>query len=472
MWNPQDYINSTWLFLRLLGVIYFFAYYPFLFQIKGLIGEKGILPARFLLELYKRRMGNRAYHILPTIFWINCSDKALLGAIWGGLLLSILLIFNICTPIVLLLLLLLHLSIITVGQDFLGFGWESFLIEITLNAIFLSLTPTPNPLIWFSINLLLFRFHFQAGAVKLQSQDANWRNLKANWYHYQSQPLPNTTAWYVHKLPMWFHKFSTALMFFIELFVPFGIFGNDEMRLVVWVFLVGLQLSIWATGNLSYLNYLTAAFCTILLSDHYLSPILGSPPEPASTSLALDIPVGIVGAILITLQLMYLWNHFYPVPLFRKIEYHMWRFHLINRYGIFAIMTTKRYEIVFEGSEDGKEWKEYLFWYKPSELNRRPRRIAPYQPRLDWQAWFLPFQEYSNEVWFQNFLGKLLVGEPDVLALIRHNPFPEKPPNFIRALAYDYTFTDFETKKKTGNWWNRQLVGLYAPTFERRKTED
>ncbi len=129
-------------------------------------------------------------------------------------------------------------------------------------------------------------------------------------------------------------------------------------------------------------------------------------------------------------------------------------------------MTTKRYEIVVEGSEDGVEWKEYLFYHKPSELNRRPRRLAPYQPRIDWQAWFLPFSSYYSERWLQRFLLHLFKGTPDVLKLLRHNPFSEKPPRFLRVLLYDYVFTSAEEKRQTGNWWHRIFVKHYSPTLE------
>lgn len=468
MLDTENYSLALALFLRLLGFIYFVVYLPFIFQIKGLLGSKGILPLAQYLDGIREMLGSKkAYYSLPTLFWFNHSNKALLGAVWSALLFSILLMFNICSPLMLLLLYTLHLSILYAGQDFLSFGWEMFLLEITFNAFLLSLTETPNIMIFISLNLLLFRFHFQGGAVKLQSGDVNWRNLSALAYHYQSQPLPNAVAWFVSKLPLWFHKFSTALMFMIELLIPFAIFGTEEMRLVVWISFVGLQLLIWATGNFSYLNHLTVAFSTILLSNMYLSPILGPPAELSAPPIYLSMLLNIIGTVLVLLQLMNLWNNlFQPVLLFRKILSKLSAFHIVNRYGIFAVMTTKRYEIVVEGSQDEIEWKEYLFKYKPSEINRRPRRISPFQPRLDWQAWFLPFESFSNKTWFQLFLIKLLQGEQDVIALLRYNPFDDKPPRYIRALVYDYEFSDFKTLWQTGNWWKRTYLGPYSPTLQ------
>lgn len=470
MFDPESYtIATSILFPRLLGFIYFVAFGAFLFQIKGLIGKNGILPVGTFFEWIKLSYPKDYYSVVPTLFWINHSDKALMGVVATGTILSVLLMAGIWPPLILILLYILYISIVSAGQEFLSFGWEGFLLEITFNAIFLTLLTPADVFIWISINLTLFRFHFQGGAVKLQSGDPNWRNLTAVDFHYQSQPIPNTIAWYAHKLPMWFQKTSTALMFFIELVVPFGIFGPDLMRLWVFYAFVGLQIAIWVTGNFSFLNYLTVVLCTILLSNAYISWLITPPIVAEHPSLILSILCTCVGAGLITLQLVQLWNHFLPSrginELLRKFAY----FHICNRYGIFAVMTTKRHEVVFEGSDDGEIWKEYLFYYKPSETDRRPRRISPYQPRIDWQAWFLPFGHYRHENWFGNFMVHLLRGTPEVLALLRENPFKEKPPKYVRTLLYDYTFTSFEEKKKTGRWWNRELLGIFSPPIHLRE---
>lgn len=346
-------------------------------------------------------------------------------------------------------------------------------MEITVNAILLNMTATPNMAVWISLNLLLFRFHFQGGIVKFFSRDVNWRNMTAVAFHYQTQPIPNMTAWYAHKLPLWFHKASTAAMFFIELAAPFGIFipallMGHEIRLAVFACFFFLQLMIWLTGNFSYLNHLTAAFSVILVSDAYLSHFF-APIAPGQSSSALEGIATMGGILLTAMQLMTLWNHLYtPLTVFARLLSKVQPFHCVCRYGIFAVMTTKRYEVVVEGSDDGEEWKEYGFYYKPSELERRPRHISPYQPRVDWQIWFLPFSAYEDEEWFQNFLFHLLKGSPHVLSLIRFNPFSEKPPKFVRSLFYDYEFTTWEERKRTGHWWKRTLIGSYSPAFSIR----
>ena len=461
MFTPESYTIVATLLPRLLGFIYLFAFGAFLFQIKGLIGKNGILPIGLYLTALQSKYAYRAYRLAPTVFWFNSSDAALMGVVATGTALSILLMFGIYPTLILFILYFLYLSIIVAGQEFLCFGWEGFLLEITVNAFFISLSTPPNLMVWISINLLLFRFHLQAGAVKLQSRDPNWRNMTALAYHYQTQPIPNVVAWYMHKLPLWFHKFSTVFMFIVELIMPFGIFGPDWMRLGTFGCLAGLQFVIWFTGNLSFLNHLTFVFCTILIANTYLMPWIAIPPmEPAAWGV--DTLCTVAGTLLIILQCVQLWDHFVPNPLFSLWQNKISRYHFCNRYGIFAIMTTKRHEIIFEGSDDGVNWKEYTFYHKPSEITRRPRRISPYQPRLDWQAWFLPLGSYRYDNWMANFIYHLLKGTPEVLALIRGNPFPDHPPKYVRTQIYEYVFSTPKEKKEHGWWWHRHLIGQFT----------
>lgn len=468
MLDPASYTIACSLFYRLLGCIYLFTFGAFLFQIRGLIGVNGILPLKEHLAFLHRFHYRKRFFYAPTLLWLSQSNGALMALVISGIVFSTILICGWFSSICLIFLYVLYLSLVSAGQEFLGFGWEGFILEITAHAFFMSLTVVPVEMVWISANFLLFRFHFQAGAVKIQSHDPAWRDLTAIAYHYQSQPLPNTIAWFAHKLPMWFQKFSVAMMFFLELIVPFGIFFTSGIRFITYLALVSLQFGIWFTGNFSFLNHLTVVFCTILISNAYLSPFFTPSEITPPTDFFFWILNG-AGLFLFCLQFLRLWHNFYRGKALESLFYWFSPFHLANRYGIFAVMTKERYEIVIEGSEDGIEWKEYLFKYKPSEINRRPRRISPYQPRLDWQAWFLPFTDYGAERWYQNFLIHLLKGTPDVLSLLRSNPFPDAPPRFIRSLIYEYTFTSSEERKRTGNWWNRTLIDEYSPTMHLRK---
>jgi hypothetical protein len=145
-------------------------------------------------------------------------------------------------------------------------------------------------------------------------------------------------------------------------------------------------------------------------------------------------------------------------------------FRIANQYGLFAVMTRGRYEIEFQGSNDGVNWIAYEFRNKPQALDQAPRIYAPYQPRFDWNLWFA-----SLGTWRENEIvplteERLLLGDNDVLGLFRGNPFPQLPPRYVRAVLWQYWFTSMDEKRSTGDWWRRESLGLYAP--ELTLTED
>jgi hypothetical protein len=142
-------------------------------------------------------------------------------------------------------------------------------------------------------------------------------------------------------------------------------------------------------------------------------------------------------------------------------------FRIANQYGLFAVMTRGRYEIEFQGSDDGISWTPYIFRYKPQALNEAPRIYAPYQPRFDWNLWFASLGSWREYPLVTNTEERLLTNDKDVLALFAGNPFPNKPPRQVRAVLWQYWFTSMPEKRATGNWWRRQLLGLYAPALER-----
>jgi len=121
-------------------------------------------------------------------------------------------------------------------------------------------------------------------------------------------------------------------------------------------------------------------------------------------------------------------------------------------------MTTTRDEIVVEGSNDGVTWLPYEFRYKPGDVRRSPPWAAPHQPRLDWQMWFASLTSYEAVPWFRNFCRRLLEGSPDVLGLLAHNPFPDRPPRFIRAELFRYHFG-------RDTWWTRERISDYSPVL-------
>jgi hypothetical protein len=320
------------------------------------------------------------------------------------------------------------------------------------------------------LRLLLFRLMFSSGAVKLLSGDAAWRDLTALEYHYWTQPLPTWIGWYANLLPAWAQRISCASTFAIELGAPLLVWGGPRQRLAAFVAMAGLQLLIFATGNYGFFNVLTIALCVMLLDDtvwparfrrmlENASPLRGGAwPRWVTT------PVAGLLLVLGVLQMFSLsrvgldW----PAPL-RLLERAASPLRLVNGYGLFAVMTTTRPEIVVEGSDDGDTWKEYEFRWKPGDLSRAPAFVEPHQPRLDWQMWFAALGSYDDNPWFVAFLLRLLQGSPEVTALLARDPFPDHPPRFVRAARYLYRFTDLAERRATGHWWKREARGLYLP---------
>ena len=482
---------GSWLFLRLLGVVYFFAFLSLATQIVGLVGQHGILPAGELLTNVTARMGAERYWFFPTLAWLSASDAALRMTAVGGVIGSILLVVDIAPMPVLTLLWLLFLSLVTVGQDFLGFQWDSLLLEAGFLAILLAPwrpgprgAPKTAPprmarwLLWF----LLFRLMFSSGVVKLASGDVTWRSLTALEFHYYTQPLPTPIAWYAHLLPVWFQHASVVFLFFIEIGVPFLILAPRVWRHVGAGLLLLLQALIALTGNYAYFNLLTIALCVLLFDDAFLSKFFPPPlaervrcSSPPARRFRLrrwlTAPIALVIFIAGLLHLADVFSvSWVPAPAFQLLS-DLEPVRLVNGYGLFAVMTTTRPEIIIEGSDDGEMWRAYEFKYKPGDLRRAPRWVEPFQPRLDWQMWFAALGDYRNSPWFSHLLFQLLKGSPDVLGLLQRNPFPQAPPKYIRALLYDYQFTTWSERRATGNWWNRRLLGEYFPAVSLKSAD-
>ena len=482
---------ASWLFLRLMGAVYFFAFLSLATQILGLVGQDGILPAKEFLATIDSRVGTERYWFFPTLAWLSSSDMALKVMSAGGLIGSILLIFDIAPILILSLIWLLYLSLVTVGQDFLAFQWDSLLLEAGFLAIFLApghLWPrrssksdppaVPRWLLW----LLLFRLMFSSGVIKLASGDPTWRNLTALEYHYYTQPLPTPIAWYVHLAPPWFQHASTLFVFFVELAIPFLIFAPRLWRFVGGGFLVLLQLLIALTGNYAFFNLLAVALCLLLFDDAFLTRFFPhalaervriATPNPRRSSLRrwVTTPVALVvfaGGLLQLADLLSI--QWVPPPAFHLLS-DLGPLRVVNGYGLFAMMTTDRPEIVIQGSNDGDTWLDYEFKFKAGDLSRAPRWVAPFQPRLDWQMWFAALGDYRSSPWFSHLMFQLLKGSPHVLALLARNPFPQSPPKYLRALVYDYQFTTWRERWTHGEWWHRRLQGAFFPTVSLRQNE-
>ena len=451
---PLRYARVEWLFLRALALIYFCAFASLAVQITGLVGARGILPAGHFLAEARNVLGVRAYWMAPGVFWLASSDVILRAFCWTGAAISLVLLFGRLERLALVCLYVLYLSLSTMGQNFLSYQWDALLLEAGFLAIFLG----GSKWVVFLFRWLLFRLMFLSGAVKLMSHDASWRDLSAMSFHYLTQPLPTPLAWYMYQLPLSFQRASTAMVFFIELAVVFLILGPRVWRRIAAPVLLVFQALIFLTGNYAFFNLLAMSLCLFLLDDAMLERL----PLGARKKRVYPVLAQILAASVLLLSGVEMWGMFAgraEAPSF-MVEL-IAPFGIVNTYGLFAVMTTERDEIIVEGSNDGSTWLDYEFPCKPGDLARAPRWVAPYQPRLDWQMWFAALSGYRSEPWFVNFMVRLLQNSPDVTGLLSKNPFPASAPKYVRALLFDYSFTNFAERRQSGHWWKRRPRGIY-----------
>jgi predicted DCC family thiol-disulfide oxidoreductase YuxK len=471
--EPARFVLTQWLFLRLLAAIYMVAFASLAVQVTGLLGEHGISPARDFFGQVGTNLGWMRFWAVPSLFWWNSSDAVLVGAAWAGVALAAVLFAGYLERLTLALLYVLYLSFSLAGQEFLSFQWDALLLEAGFLAIFFGRTGVTQKTIAWLYRWLAFRLYFLSGFVKLASNDPNWRGLSALDFHYWTQPLPTIVAWYADKLPRWFQHASTFTVLAVELGVPFLIFAPRRIRLVGAGLLLSLQALIFITGNYTFFNLLSVAITLFLFDDQALRGMVWTPPRVRAWLISEPPRTGRVGrlaAVALTLLILPLGlariyenvTQQLPEPLETLARYTS-PFEVVNSYGLFAVMTTERLEIVVQGSDDGQQWRAYDFPYKPGDVNRAPRWAAPHQPRLDWQMWFAALGDYRTNPWFVTFAERLLEGSPEVLALLQKNPFPDHPPRYVRAVTYDYRFSTWDEHRQTGAWWHRAPHGEYLP---------
>lgn len=475
------------LFLVGLGLVYALAFVSLWVQIHGLIGARGILPAQTLLDAAGSQLGTGRLWRLPTLAWVTgASDGALDLLCAGGTAASVLLALGIAPPLSALVAWVLYLSLCHLGQDFLSFQWDILLLEAGFLAIFyapLAWTPRspawrrpPRQVVTWLLRLLVAKLMFLSGVVKLSGGDPTWRHLTALTHHYETTCLPTWTGWYLHGLSPRFHRISAAMMFLIELVLPFGAFGPRPFRLVAAAGFTLLMLFIGATGNYGFFNPLVIVLCVPLLDDDVLArwrPRWLPESQPTTTTddawewpRVVVLPIAALVVLLTTVPVLLAMrlDVALPRPLLRLYTLQS-PFYLVNGYGLFARMTTERPEIIVEGSDDGVEWRPYEFRWKPGDPMRRPQFVQPHMPRLDWQMWFAALGSYRSSPWFLAFCERLLESAPPVLALLGPNPFPDRPPKYLRTTLYDYRFTTPSEHRETGAWWTRRVLRPYTPTL-------
>ena len=470
---PSSYKSLRWVFFRLLGLVYFLAILSFGVQMAGLIGSEGILPAQQFFDTVLERVGTGGYLLLPSLFWISASNVFLNLVFIVGLISSILLLIGVFERTNLVVLFIVYLSLVSAGQLFMSYQWDAFLLEIGFLAILFSFATS---VIWL-FRFLLFKFVILSGIGKFFSGGPTWQNFTALIYHYETQPLPMPLAWYAHQLPVWFHEIGVVFIFISQLIIPFFIFAPRRLRHFAGYVFVFLEVLILLTGNYNFFNLLTIALILLLFDDRAIRFIRYVLPRRVRNyilerkekvlSIFGHLVIGVMSFLLVFVGIAQIVEKYTGVmsPSGRAIARVIAPFHISNTYGLFTHMTTSRPEIIIEGSYDGEEWIAYEFKYKAGALDRPLPIVAPHQPRLDWQMWFAGLRgNYQNAPWIVNLATRLLEGSEPVLSLLVTNELTEKPPTFVRAILYDYKFTNRDERSVDGSIWKRERLGIYLPS--------
>jgi hypothetical protein len=491
--TPPGYLRARWLFLRALGLIFFSAFYSLTYQIRGLIGPNGILPARDYLTQVARVLGTARFWYAPTVFWWSASNRFLLAVVIAGMVASLLLTLNLCPRGMLGISLIAFLSFIAAAQDFASYQSDGMLLEAGFISLFFAppgwrprwgTSDPPSRASRYLLIWLMFRIYFESGIAKMLGRDPEWRDFTAMDQYYQNGPLPTWIAWYAHQLPHSFHAATAVLTLALELVLIFAIFLPRRSRIVFFFVITAWQIGIILTSNYAFLNYIVLVLGFLLLDDKFLARFFPRSLIPV-TEASPDIPEKAAGTqdwrshLRLWVQAIFLTWIFYatsallifmlfpaaPLPAgpIRALE----PFRFANEFGLFAVMTRERYELEFQGSHDGLTWTPYPFRNKPQDMHVPPRIYAPYQPRFDWNLWFASLGTWRQYTWVVQVEERLLSGQQEVLTLFASDPFPGHPPEQIRVVLWQYWFTGWSEKRDQGLWWRREQLGLYAPALLR-----
>ena len=469
--------------LRLLGLVYLFAFLSLANQVLPLIGSRGLLPAHRYLEAVRDQAGGPAWGDLPSLFWFSSSDATLQTLAWVGVGLSVPLLAGFANALLLAALWVLYLSFVHVGQIWYGYGWEIQLLETGFLAIFLCplLDPRPFPSrppplpVILCLRWLIVRIMLGAGLIKIRG-DPCWRDLTCLLYHYETQPIPNPLSRLLHFLPPWFHKTECLWNHLVELVAPWFAFGPFAARRVAGFLFLAFQLLLILSGNLSFLNYLTIVPALACLDDGVWRRLLprrlvaaaDRAKEQARPSRLQGILALLLAAVVVVLS-------YWPIRNLLSSRQAMNTsfnsLHLVNTYGAFGSVGRERDEIVLEGTDEesiGPEtrWRAYEFKAKPTDLDRALPIVSPYHYRVDWQIWFAAMSTPGRHPWLVHLVWKLLHNDRLALSLLANDPFPGAPPRFIRADLYRYRFT---RPFHGGPYWERTRIGPWLPAMS---TED
>lgn len=485
------YQISGYLFPRLIGLIFLFAFVSLWVQIDGLAGSKGILPVSEHLAAAEKHFASQGgasakWLQMPSLLWFGASDAALHVWLAVGTLASILLVCGLMPALSAFIAWLCYLSFAAAVPVFLNFQWDALLLEAGLLTVFYvpwtrRLRPgssAPSRLGRLLVWWLLFRLMLQSGVVKLYGFDATgnnaWLDGTALAYHYWTQPIPVWTSWWIAQLPAWIHAASLLGVFAIELIAPFFIAGPRRLRMTACLVFAGLMVLIMLSGHYGFFNLLTLVLCLSLVDDSFWPAFLRrsldarakAPPVrwPERIHQRLTPWFAALIVFLTTLQLLMVLRLLSPATVFPLIGPAS-AFRSANSYGLFSVMTTERPEMTIEASADGQTWLPYEFRYKMDPDNTRMPFLMPHMPRLDWQLWFAALEYRSSGQppgWIMPLLGRLQEASPAVLGLLEPGGAAESKPRFFRLRLDLLTFNPPAQRAPSGQYWRAEPLPSYT----------
>jgi hypothetical protein len=481
LWAP-DPTTSFWLvrfiILRLFGLVSLMAFATWVNQGPALVGQHGLLPATLQFARRAAELGGRGAGFLetPSLFWINDSNAFMFGLGWLGVALSAAVLIGYANALMLLVLWALQLSVISAGQTFYAFGWESQLAETAFLCAFLvplwggrpfPSRPPARLVIWL-FRWLIFRIMLGAGLIKLRG-DPCWRDLSCLDYHFETQPVPNPLSPLFHALPHAAHQAGTLFNHLVELIAPFFLIAPRRWRHVAGLTMLALQLVLITSGNLSFLNWLTIVPIIAVFDDRFCQRVLPARLCAAATAAQATATSSrgqriAVGALVLMVAGLSIEPTLNLLSSEQQMNATFDRLRLVNTYGAFGSVGRERNEIVFEATADAdlataSHWAPYEFKCKPGDPDRRPCWMSPYHFRLDWLIWFAAMGEPTQFPWSIHFVWKLLQADPALLALLAHAPLGAQRPTFVRATLYRYQLAPLRSRSV----WQRTELGPWLP---------
>ncbi len=491
--GDATYLWPRWIILRCVGLLFIVIFAGIIVEGRALIGPNGIAPLPDILDGLRQQYPNslEAFFRAPGLFWLSASPGMVFALQWLGMISALALVFNVWPRLALFGCWLCFLSFVVLGHFFAQTQPDQLMLEVTL--LCLALAPAgylpglgakspPRIIAVFALRFMLFRLMFEAGLSKFTYGSTVWRDLTAMDIMYQTAPFPTILGYLSHQLPHFFHVIEIGITFVAEIVAPLlMVFAGRRGRWFAFLVWAAFQLGIQVTNNFAWLNLGAIALAVILIDDQMLASAARwlrlrkaadyLAAKAAAVSAAVIKPWAKWGLRVALGTQMALALFFYakvvgaPVAdaVFQPVQLVFGGFRSANVYRLFANIMANRYEIEFMGSNDGGEtWRSYQYRHKVQRVDRICSFVAPWYPRFE--AILQNTTVSSNDrSLYQAVAAHLILRDAAVQKLFANDPFPGRPATLVRMPTYQFTFTDFQTWRATGNYWRKAYVGDYGP---------